>query len=354
MLNEIQAKYREQIDAEFYAALFAEPTTKESNLREMIRYHYDTGGKRIRPLSVAFAAEQEWASQQRSSQCSSNDSQPISAEEEKKQKIMSFAVAVEMIHNATLIHDDLQDGDEVRRGQPTLWKRFSPEQAINCGDLLFFTALRTIQSGTYSPAVSLALQALLTEKTELVIEGQGEEFRLKQGLQDKGALPSPTDYERMVLGKTGALFSMPLLGGAIIAGASQYSLTKLTRGASALGHAFQVQDDYIDIWGEKGRDQCATDIAEGKLSFPVIMTFESFKDSFVAEPDQKRFVNIIAKEREATSLGEIDWAVGLMNQLGIQEQVRQRFFRFQSEFDETGYWQDMLQSLFDRIAEKVL
>lgn len=348
MLTDIQARYRDQIDSSFHAALFEQADTKDSNLREMIRYHYDTGGKRIRPLCVALAAEKEWSMHDIDS---SSKSAP--ANSERMAKVMPFAVAVEMIHNATLIHDDLQDGDEFRRSQPTLWKRFSPEQAINCGDLLFFTALRRVQNGGYSAETSLALQALLAEKTEHVIEGQGEEFRIKQALQSDRVLPSLADYERMVLGKTGALFSMPLLGGAIIAGASQESLNQLAKGAAALGFAFQIQDDYIDIWGEKGRDQRATDIAEGKLSFPVITALEQFRTQSISTEDQGRFVEIIAKDRDATTSADIEWAVSFMESHEVHKIVQNKFYSFVDEFSAAGYWQEVLQSLYNRIAEKM-
>ncbi|HRK03382.1 MAG TPA: polyprenyl synthetase family protein, partial [Oligoflexia bacterium] len=79
----------------------------------MTRYHFETGGKRLRGVIPSAVFE-----------CFKRD----------PKEILYFGAAVEMIHNATLVHDDLQDGDELRRGRPTVWKKYSVPQAINCGD----------------------------------------------------------------------------------------------------------------------------------------------------------------------------------------------------------------------------
>ena len=296
---------------------------RSSGLQEMILYHYATGGKRLRAMGALWAAK--------------------GAAEVKG---ADSAGAVEMVHNATLIHDDLQDGDELRRGKPTLWKKYSPAQAINCGDLLFFEATRVITGAAeYDDSLARILLRLLEEKTIAVVEGQGSEFVLKEQLAKQGRMPTTGEYEAMVAGKTSALFSLPLVGGARIAGASDSQTAELEKGAGLLGFAFQIHDDYIDLWGEKGRAAAGSDIAEGKLSFPAIRG-----QARMEVGEAQRFASILATPRERTSPADIAWAIAALERAGTQDECRERLWTLRRELEAIVLWQDTLLPLFDSFA----
>ena len=320
-LARLRQDYLARIENEFHEGMERSPLARNSVLRPMIDYHYSSGGKRLRALSVLWAR---------------------AGVAPGVEDAIPFAVAVEMIHNATLIHDDLQDGDELRRGNPTLWKKYSAAQAINCGDVLFFEAFRTILGSQLSSELKLQLQELVVHKTSLVIEGQAQEFALKASLAGVGSIPSLHSYETMVMGKTAALFAMPLVGGALIGGAPKASLAELEAGSMLLGLAFQIQDDFIDLWGSKGRASRGSDIAEGKLSFPAFMGMELLP----LGDDASRFRKILASPREETAGEDVEWAIHLLESLGIKEKCRIRLDEVHSELGKLPLWGARLSTLF--------
>lgn len=308
-----------------------------AGLRAMLAYHNESKGKRLRPVSVALAHEM-------SARLRGGDWQW----QKNSPALLPFMVCVELLHNATLLHDDLQDGDEVRRGRPTLWKKYSPAQAINAGDFLFFAApLRFLRE-------SLANQSPLDAKRVLdlldlccaslvrVIEGQAREFELKEDFRERGLIPTLAIYREMVAGKTAALFELPILGGLMLATkADANHAVQATQPAAQLGVLFQVADDWIDLWGNKGRGQIGNDIAEGKLSYPVLLAL-----NLASEPERERLRTVVAKSREETSAAEVLWALSLLEKLGIKEQVRQELLADFSSF--SGPWAPLFQTLAAR------
>lgn len=301
VLADLEASIRQELSAS------GSPVGRE--LREMIAYHLDTGGKRLRPFAVALTVAAYRAAKKESWDWA-----------EESTRILPMATAIEFLHNATLIHDDLQDGDTVRRGQPTLWKKFSAPQAINCGDYLFFAALRLTRSEAYRSEERARLSELLSDSALLVIEGQGAEFALKECLERDQDLPGIEAYREMAEGKTAALFSLPLLSGAVIAGASLEEQEKLAGLGARLGFLFQLCDDWIDLWGQKGRSSPASDIAEGKLSYPVVRALGVWREN--APEKSKRLREILLKDRAETSAADIAWVLEAFASLGWKESLR--------------------------------
>lgn len=257
---------------------------------EMVRYHFETGGKRLRGLIPSAVFE----------------SLGLDGE-----KILPFGAAVEMIHNATLVHDDLQDGDEVRRGKPTVWKKYSDAQAINCGDAMFQYAYELIGDLELEPKAVLGLVRRAAAATLRVIEGQAQEFVMK----DEPA-PSVDRYVEVIRGKTSGLFALPVGGALEAAGADKTTVSAFEHAAMDMGMLFQIQDDLLDIFGNKGRDQVATDIAEGKISILVAYAFES------AGVDEKKTLStILRKPRNETSKSDIELAVGLFEKYGAKDKA---------------------------------
>lgn len=219
-------------------------TPAGSTLPGMCAYHLDTGGKRIRALLPLLTAEALGA-----------DPAPL----------VPFGAACEMLHNATLVHDDLQDGDLVRRGQPTVWRRFGAPQAVNLGDAMFYWTLLLLDRLPVDGALRARVAERVLLETLRVIDGQEREFALKSM-----EAPGVADYVRMVEGKTSGLFALPMAGGALLAGAPAPVVDALAEAARHLGVLFQVQDDVLDLYGDKGRGERGSDVGEGKRSILVV------------------------------------------------------------------------------------
>lgn len=313
------------LDISFRASL--DRYFSQSPMKEMLAYQYQSGGKRLRPLLVFGAARAaksgDWV-----------------------KECMPYALAVELLHNATLIHDDIQDGDRMRRGEPTLWVKYSTAQAINCGDAWLYQPLALILDNPFSDALKVQLLKVMQKGISEVIEGQSQEFALKEKFS-KGAEASWADYRRMVEGKTSALFELPLLGGALIAGAGGESLASLERAARHLGMAFQIQDDLLDLFGNKGRDQVGTDIAEGKISFPLLMLLS--KDF----SERAKVKEIIGKDREATSAQDIQFVLDLMKREGVLSQCKERFLDHCGQARAEQNWKAILHPVCNWLEEKV-
>lgn len=256
-----------------------------SLLTEMCGYHLATGGKRLRALVPLLTAEALGADPAR---------------------LRPFAAACEMLHNATLVHDDLQDGDTTRRGRPTVWQRWSAAQAINLGDAMFYWAVALLGRLEAPEARRWEAVELLVRGTLQVIDGQAREFQLKDD-------PAPTmeRYLRMIEGKTAGLFEIPLVGAARLAGATPALAAALAGAARDLGVLFQIQDDLLDLYGEKGRERRGTDVAEGKISALVVHALDR-----AGPADTARLRAVLAKPRAETSDEEIDWADGLFRRCG--------------------------------------
>lgn len=307
-----------------------------SPMREMLDYHYQSGGKRLRPL-LTYGAAFAYARRKGADTASLiRDCTP-------------YALAVELIHNATLIHDDIQDEDRTRRGQETLWVKYSSAQAINCGDAWFFVPQLLIQDARYAPELKLALLEHLQRRTLAVIAGQSDEFALKERFA-KGEEISVGQYLSMVEGKTSALFSMPLLGGAKIAGAGPNEQKALEQSALHLGRAFQIQDDLLDLWGDKGRNAVGSDIAEGKLSYPMVLLLQSLPRN---NPDRQRAEKILRASRENTPQADIEWVIALMEKQGIKERAKQDFQACLKEARTASFWEEVVEYLGKWLEEKV-
>lgn len=261
-----------------------------SLLVEMCDYHLGTGGKRLRALLPVLLAE---------------------TLQEDVARVYPFAAACEMLHNATLVHDDVQDGDTVRRGHPTVWAKYSVPQAINLGDAMYFYAMLCLDRLNTTDDRRWQLARLLLQSTTRVIDGQVKEFLLKDQ-----PLPTPADYLQMIQAKTAALFALPLVGSGILYGAPPVLLEALEQSAIHLGVVFQLQDDLLDLYGDKGRDQRGSDIQEGKVSALVVHTY------LLATPsDSRRLAEILAKPRNKTTAADIKWAIELMSTCGARDAV---------------------------------
>lgn len=303
-------------------------TPEDSLLTEMCGYHLATGGKRLRALVPLLTAEALGAD-------------PV--------RLRPFAAACEMLHNATLVHDDLQDGDTTRRGRPTVWKRWSAAQAINLGDAMFYWAVALLGRLELPEARRREALELLLRGTLQVIDGQAREFQLKDD-----PAPSMPGYVRMIEGKTAGLFEIPLVGAARLAGAAPEVTTALGGAARDLGVLFQIQDDLLDLYGDKGRERRGTDVAEGKISALVVHAL-----GCVEPADAAQLRGVLARPREQTSDDEIDWADRLFRRCGAVRFAldeiarRERAVAERPELAATPRLRELLVGLGDAFLEPI-
>ena len=189
------------------------------------------------------------------------------------------AAAVEWLHNFTLIHDDIQDGDQERRHRPAVWTVFGSPQAINAGDGLFALGLVHLlgpgRDGRRRHRAASAITRAILE----VIQGQCLDLDLQGRPQT-----SPASYLRLAGAKTGALIGACLEAGAIMGGAAPALGHGLRRAGRLLGTAFQVRDDWLGTWGDPARTgkSADSDLARRKTSYPVVAAYAA------ATPAQRR------------------------------------------------------------------
>ena len=239
----------------------------------MVTEHLETGGKRLR-ARLALSA--------------------TSALSGDIDSALYWAAAVELLHNATLIHDDIQDGDRVRRGKPTTWVNHGKAQAINAGDLMLMLPFLALSHMNSSDNIRWKLSKKLAEQAAKTVRGQVEELDIV-----KDQKLTKERYLRAVQGKTGGFFSLPIEGAALIAGVDEQEATQIGNCFLDLGVMFQLQDDVLDLYGDKGRKQRGADIYEGK---PSILVFHHLN----LHPEDHDYVwGILSKEREETTQEEV-------------------------------------------------
>jgi geranylgeranyl diphosphate synthase type I len=239
---------------------------------DIAREHLATGGKRVRArLALAAAA----------------------ALGVDRGTAAPWATAVELLHNATLVHDDLQDGDRVRRGRPTTWAAHGMPQAINCGDLMMLLPTLALDDLTVDDGIRYRLARALHARAVATVRGQGADLALKDHLA--AGLDPVESYLRCIEGKTGELFALPVEGAALIAGRAPTVAAALAEPFFVLGMLFQLQDDVLDLFGEKGREARGADVKEGKISALVV-------EHLRLHPDEREWLNaILDAPRDATS-----------------------------------------------------
>jgi len=239
-----------------HRALIIEGLTKalhgESSLHAILRYHVgledrqgkpiEGVGKLLRPSLLLFVVEE------------------LRGDVEKA---LPGALSVELTHNFSLIHDDIEDRDLLRRGRATVWSLYGVEQGINAGDLMQAVAM------SQALIAGRAEASALSEATAEMIEGQGLDLQFEQ--EEIGI----ARYLEMVDKKTGALIRCAFRLGALLAGASPILEETLMAVGQELGRAFQIRDDLLGIWGDgvqTGKPQ-GSDIRQKKKTLPIAVAF---------------------------------------------------------------------------------
>lgn len=227
---------------------------------------------------------------------------------------IAAASAIEMIHNFTLVHDDIMDRDDVRHGVPTVHKRYGMPLAILAGDVLFSKAFQMVSTHNVGDAnVSSQLVSRLADACVDVCEGQVMDIKMAEGKK----IPQRIEYIRMVEKKTSALFEVSCAMGAICAKRKQKDVANLASFGRNLGVAFQITDDYIGVLGDPKvtKKPVGNDLREGKKSLPILLAIRK------AGPSKRRMIMDVFGNQKATQK-KIDVAVNAMRSLDIEHDVR--------------------------------
>ncbi|MFN8594089.1 MAG: polyprenyl synthetase family protein [Thermomicrobiales bacterium] len=185
-----------------------------------------------------------------------------------------LAAAIELLHNFTLIHDDIQDHSETRRHRTTVWKHWGVAQAINAGDALFAAShlpIYALARDLEDPLLALRIADDFDQMAIAIVEGQ----TLDLGFESRIDVTSE-DYLAMIAGKTAAIVQFAAWAGALVGGANDASAAAWRTFGLDLGLGFQIRDDLLGIWGtaaETGKAP-ADDIRRRKKSFPLVLLQE--------------------------------------------------------------------------------
>jgi len=276
---------------------------------EMIRYHLGLdgsgapAGKRIRPLLGLLA----YAS--------------IAGEHAKA---LPGAAAVELGHNFSLVHDDIEDGDRERRHRATLWARYGVAQAINAGDMLFSLsriALHRLSELGFSDAKVLRLMRLYDETCVALCEGQYIDI----ATSESDEIMSVDLYFDMIGRKTAALIAASIEAGALLATDDDEVVARYRGFGWALGLAFQLNDDLLGIWGaEQATGKEPTDIARHKKTLPVIYAFEH-----AGPEDRERLVALYRRDKPTN--GDVDETIAILERTGARDFTRTEARRYRDE-----------------------
>ncbi|MDQ6768080.1 MAG: polyprenyl synthetase family protein [Candidatus Eremiobacteraeota bacterium] len=244
---------------EQYLRTFLEHNTSCDPLARQISHHFALDapqeairGKRLRPRLVMAAAASYGA---------------------RPERVLAACTAIELLHNYSLVHDDIEDGDQLRHGRQTLWVKFGLPHGVNAGDAIGALAqlalAPTVQ--THGAAIAFDMSMDLGRANVRMCEGQALDLALESGL------PANIDvYVAMIEGKTAALFGCAAALGARCAGASEDEVELCWTVGRNFGLGFQIRDDVVGIWGNTAQTGkiAAGDLSRRKKTFPVIWALE--------------------------------------------------------------------------------
>lgn len=284
MLDAIQ-KFSDYIEPEI-VALLKEEGDIIPNLTDGVFYSIKTGGKRLRPFLCYEACKKLGGD---------------------LKIVLPFAVAMEIMHNWIIIHDDIEDGDTIRRNKETVWSKFGLPHGINIGDYLqnvvYQILLRTRDQGIEEKKLFVILE-LVSQTLIYTTQGQALDINLS-----KDNCPTEEKYMKCVMLKAGYYLSCPIIVGAIVANANNELINKIRNFGKYIGPAFQIRDDLIDLTKGKGRNNViGNDIREGKRTLLVVDTFLK-----CSQLEKNQLLKILNKKRKRTESEDVKWVINLFD-----------------------------------------
>ena len=226
-----------------------------------------------------------------------------------KGSTVQTAAAIELIHTFSLIHDDIMDKDDMRRGKPSVHKVWGEPIAILAGDTLFSKAFEMIITSKGDDLTSEQINktlAAVADSCVKICEGQASDMSFEGDFSDK-----EDAYMDMIFKKTGALIAGATKSGAIMGGADEKTIDSMYEYGKLIGLAFQIQDDYLDVISDEESlgKPIGSDIAKGKMTLMVVKAL-----SEANEVDSERLVEILKNPN--SSQDEVDEAIEIFNKYG--------------------------------------
>ncbi len=263
-----------------------------ASLYDPIKYVLSLGGKRIRPVLMLLA---------------------YNLYKEDPERILMQAVGLETYHNYTLLHDDLMDNADLRRGHETVHKRWDANKAILSGDSMLVLAYQRMQQ-----CDARHLQAVLDVFTETALEiGEGQEYDMTFETRND---VTEDEYIEMIRLKTSVLLACAVKIGAILADASDEDVKNLYKFGEQLGLAFQLQDDLLDVYGDPkvfGK-AIGGDITSNKKTYMLINAVNR------ANPEQRRELERWIGARDFDRQEKVAAVTALYDQIGIRQLCEQK------------------------------
>jgi geranylgeranyl diphosphate synthase type II len=279
-------------------------------LYEPIRYVLSLGGKRVRPALMMMAYEM-WR--------------------ENGEDVLPQAVALETYHNFTLLHDDVMDNAEVRRGKPTVHMKWDANTAILSGDNMLVLAFKWMQQ--FSPSVKVSdgtaakVLATFTQTAIEINEGQqyDVEFETRSDVTE-------AEYLEMIRLKTSVLLACAVKIGALMAGAPQEDIDHLYRFGEAMGLAFQLQDDFLDVYGDPNvfGKAIGGDITSNKKTYMLINALQKAQGADKQELERWIAATDFSRDEKVKAVTD------LYNKLGIDLMAKAKM---------EDYYQQALQAM---------
>lgn len=276
-VTEILKRYSADIDQEITRAL---ETVDPETLLQASEHLVKAGGKKLRPALAVLSAEAVGGNVQ----CA-----------------LKTGAAVELIHTFSLIHDDIMDQDDKRRGKPSVHVLWGEPMAILAGDTLFSKAFETVmkseEDGVTAEKILPALQTVVDSCVK-ICEGQALDMGFAERLD-----VSEGEYLMMIFKKTAALIAAATKSGAILGGGTQEQVEALAEYGRLIGMAFQIQDDYLDVASseEDLGKPVGSDIVEGKMTLLVVHAL-----SQADEKDKERLITILKEEGDQNVSEAVD------------------------------------------------
>jgi geranylgeranyl pyrophosphate synthase len=272
------ALVKEQLD-QVEDTLLHLPDIEPPALRKTVEVIVSSGGKRIRPIIILLIA---------------------ALFERRERRVVDLASAVEMLHTATLVHDDLIDGSLMRRGASTLNAVWTPAATVLTGDYLFAVA-----AGLAARADSVRVMSVFADTLGVIVAGE-----LRQQFTDWTKRSSREDYYARIYAKTASMFVLAAKATGVVCGASEEQITALGEYGRNFGLAFQIMDDILDFTAEQASvgKPVGNDLRHGLITLPTICYVESHSDdqdvacALRGECDRPTYDRLVARIRNSDAI----------------------------------------------------
>jgi geranylgeranyl diphosphate synthase type II len=298
---------------------------KPQSLYEPVQYTLSLGGKRIRPYFTLAGC----------GLCGGDIDEAIPA-----------AIAIELLHNFTLLHDDIMDSASTRRGKPSVFRKWDASTAILSGDAMYAWSFEQLQyygkNEQFTKQQYSGILDIFLESAKSVCEGQARDLEYEK----RRSVPLER-YMEMIIGKTAALICGSFKMGGMVAGTDHHCIDKLEAIGNHVGIGFQIQDDLLDVLAdpEKFGKERGGDILEGKKTYLSILSLQR------SSREEKSELNRIF-EKEIVSDEEIEGVISLYRRQGvietaretIQDQYRQAIEHI-DQFENSPFKEDLIKFL---------